>query len=269
MKKLLVIIVIISTTFLGCSTYKLSTINHDPIYAPDGTEIKFDVIDNEFQLARKFRTDAKFRWDFAQYAMNQDLRWNYDFYFNNRMYRRGFGSPFDFYWNSNQYWWNWAWNYPYGNGIGFSYSWNNNRWSSNNWYGWNYGWGGYYSYYGWSPWHHPHYRNNNIFYNSGRRTVNNTISNRVVRVIPQTRPNTSTTTIRTKPRVLYNTKPRVINNPPVIRNTRPNNRRVTNNNPPRIYTRPPVNNSNTSTRTPTRVSKRTNNTRGSSSNKKN
>jgi hypothetical protein len=135
------------------TTYQLSTINHDPIYTSDGTEIQFDVVDNEFQLARKFRTDDKFRWDFAQFAMKQDLRWNYDFYFNNRMYRSPYASPFDFYWNSHNYWWNWATNshfnmgfnhwdrfgfYGYGSSFGYygfnRYGWNNGYYGN----GWGY-----------------------------------------------------------------------------------------------------------------------------------
>ena len=100
-----VLMTVILMLLTSCASFQLTTLNHDPMY-PD--EMKVDVIDNEFQLARKLRTDDRFRWDFAQFAMKQDMRWNYDFYFNNRMYRSAFASPFDFYWNSNQYWYNWA-----------------------------------------------------------------------------------------------------------------------------------------------------------------
>ena len=125
------ILVILGFLLTSCgTTYQLSTLNHDPIYGPDGTEIKVDTIDSEFQLARKFRTDDRFRWDFAQYAMNQDLRWHYDFYWNNRMYRSPFASPFDFYWNSNQYWWNWSSNYPFNYGF--------NHWDRFGFYGYGY-----------------------------------------------------------------------------------------------------------------------------------
>ena len=152
MRHLIYILWVLLLTSCG-TTYQLSTINHDPIYASDGTEIQFDVVDNEFQLARKFRTDDKFRWDFAQFAMKQDLRWNYDFYFNNRMYRSPFASPFDFYWNSHNYWWNWATNshfnmgfnhwdrfgfYGYGSSFGYygfnRYGWNNGYYGN----GWGY-----------------------------------------------------------------------------------------------------------------------------------
>ena len=153
MRHLIYILWVLLLTSCG-TTYQLSTINHDPIYASDGTEIQFDVVENEFELARKFRTDDKFRWDFAQFAMKQDLRWNYDFYFNNRMYRSAFASPFDFYWNSNQYWWNWASNshfnygfnhwdrfgfYGYGSSFGY-YGFNRYGWNryGSNWNGWGY-----------------------------------------------------------------------------------------------------------------------------------
>jgi len=152
MRHLIYILWVLLLTSCG-TTYQLSTINHDPIYTSDGTEIQFDVVDNEFQLARKFRTDDKFRWDFAQFAMKQDLRWNYDFYFNNRMYRSPYASPFDFYWNSHNYWWNWATNshfnmgfnhwdrfgfYGYGSSFGYygfnRYGWNNGYYGN----GWGY-----------------------------------------------------------------------------------------------------------------------------------
>ncbi len=186
MRHLIYILWVLLLTSCG-TTYQLSTINHDPIYAPDGTQIQFDVVDNEFELARKFRKDDKFRWNFAQYAMNQDLRWNYDFYFNNRMYRSAFASPFDFYWNSNQYWWNWASNYPFNYGF--------NHWDRFGFYGYgsSFGYYGYsshnYPYWGryGSPWNNWGYRQRmndyawenrnrtNTAYVVGRRSSNNVV----------------------------------------------------------------------------------------------
>ena len=184
MKNIIYLFLVLLFTSCG-ATYQLSTLNYDPIYGPDGTEIKVDTIDSEFQLARKFRTDDTFRWNFAQFAMRQDMRWNYDFYFNNRMHRSGFGSPFAFYWNSNQYWWNWANNSHFNMGFnhrdifgfyGNSYGWNNGYYG----YGWNnYGWNGYNN---WNngPWNNSGYnaiwnssrRNNGIAYINGRRGSN-------------------------------------------------------------------------------------------------
>ena len=94
MRKLFVLFVLGILTSCGGS-YQLSTLNHTPEYIGD---VRVDVIDNEMELSRLLRTDDKFRWDFAQYAMNQDMRWHYDFYWDNRMFRRSaFGSPFSFY----------------------------------------------------------------------------------------------------------------------------------------------------------------------------
>jgi hypothetical protein len=170
------------------TTYQLSTLNHDPIYDNNGNVVDVTVIDNEFELARKFRTDDTFRWNFAQFAMRQDMRWNYDFYWNNRMYRRGpFASPSDFYWNSQSFWWNWASNSPFNMGfnhwdpfgfnnygMGWSYSWNNRRWSSNQWgnpYGWN-------NYYGWNNGFYNRYRGTNVAYHTGRRSSTMSVRDR-------------------------------------------------------------------------------------------
>ena len=214
-----VIMTLILMLLTSCASFQLTTLNHDPMY-PD--EMKVDVIDNEFQLARKLRTDDRFRWDFAQYAMNQDMRWNYDFYFNNRMHRSGFGSPFAFHWNSHQYWWNWANNSNfnmgfnhwdtfgfYGNGYSmwnnygmYGYGWNNgyygNGWNNgyyNGWYG--NGWGNRdrMNDYAWN-----NRSRENVSYNIGRRGSSNVVSNR---------------TIENKIIVNRN-NPRIVNNPDVV-----------------------------------------------------
>ena len=166
------------------STYQLSTLNHDPMYI-DG--VRVDVIENEMQLDRKLRTDSKFRWDFSRYASTQDLRWHYDFYYTNRMWRSPFRSPFDFYWNSNDYWWHWGsnsyfmyshWNrfglYGYNRWSPFGYD----RWGYNNIWGWSgYGYNGY-GFNNWSwrnrmndfAWEHREKRN--VAYINGRRGSN-------------------------------------------------------------------------------------------------
>jgi hypothetical protein len=184
MKEKLILFSVLLMLLTSCGSYQLSTHNHTPEYIGD---VRVDVIDNEMELSRKLRFDDKFRWDFAQYAMRQDMRWNYDFYWNSRMYRRGpFASPSDFYWNSQSFWWNWASNSPFNMGfnywdpfgfnnnygMGWSYSWNNRRWSSNQWgnpYGWN-------NYYGWNNGFYNRYRGTNVAYHTGRRS--STMSNR-------------------------------------------------------------------------------------------
>ena len=133
MKKFIYIALILSLT--SCKSYQLSTYYTEPVTI---NGIEADIIENEFQLDRKFRLDDKFRWNFAQYAMNQDLRWHYDFYFNNRMYRSPFASPFDFYWNSHNYWWNWASNSHFNMGF--------NHWDRFGFYGY----GSSFGYYGFS-----------------------------------------------------------------------------------------------------------------------
>lgn len=162
MKKFIYLTLILSLA--SCKSYQLSTYYTEPVTI---NGIEADTIDNEFQLARKFRTDDTFRWNFAQYAMNQDSRWHYDFYFNNRMYRSPFASPFDFYWNSQQYWWNWSSNYSFNYGFnhrdpfGF-YGWNNHRW--NNYYYFN-------NAYTWNNWRWNNRIDNNYWEDRSRRNV--------------------------------------------------------------------------------------------------
>ena len=215
MKKLITLLVL-GLVLTSCgSQYQLSTLNHEPEYIGD---VRVDIIDNEFQLARKLRTDDRFRWDFAQYAMNQDLRWNYDFYWNNRMHRSGFGSAFAFHWNSNQYWWNWANNSHfnmgfnhwdrfgfYGNGYSmwnnygmYGYGWNNGYYGN----GWNSGWYG--NGWGYRDRMNDYAWNNrdreNTAYMIGRRGSNNVVSNRTI-----------------ENRIIVNrNKPRIVNNPDVV-----------------------------------------------------
>ena len=258
MRNILTLLFVLLLSSCG-TTYQLSTLNHDPIYDNNGNVVDVTVIDNEFQLARKFRTDDTFRWNFAQYAMRQDMRWNYDFYWNNRMYRSPYASPFDFYWDSHNYWWNWASNSPFNMGfnhwdpfgfnnygIGWSYSWNNRRWSSNQWgnpYGWN-------NRYGWNNGFYNRYRGTNVAYHTGRRGSNNVVIGRRTNVIKD-----RVIVNRNKPRIAVD-KDVVIdkaviklkrNNPNIriIRN--PNNVIIKNNNnnkPVRNYNRPENNNRN-------------------------
>jgi hypothetical protein len=284
MRKLFVLFVL--GILMSCgSSYQLSTLNHTPEYIGD---VRVDVIDNEMELSRLLRTDDTFRWNFAQYAMNQDMRWNYDFYWNSRMYRRGpFASPSDFYWNSHAYWWNWASNShfnmgfnhwdPFGfnnYGMGWSYSWNNRRWSSNQWgnpYGWN-------NYYGWNNGFYNRYRGTNVAYHNSRRSSNNVVVGRRTNTIKN-----RVIVNRNKPRIAVdkdividktiiklrrgNNNIRVYENP----NNIPNNIR-NNNKPVRNYNRPENNNRNynrpntrpvrTNTPAPTRRSTPTTNSRG-------
>ena len=87
----------------SCSSYRLATIQDDmyPVdyVIPVSNETKIDTIDSYFKLKYKLRTDFSFRWDFAQYAMNQPLSW---YYSNPRL--EGIWRPynrFDVYFYSN------------------------------------------------------------------------------------------------------------------------------------------------------------------------
>ena len=114
MRHLIYILWVLLLTSCG-TTYQLSTLNYDPIYGSDGTEIKIDTIDSEWDLQRKLRKDFRFRWDFATYASSQPYSW----YFSNRMFNRyNFYNPysrFDMYMNSHNFWFDWAFNYPFNN----------------------------------------------------------------------------------------------------------------------------------------------------------
>lgn len=268
MRKLFVLFVLGVLTSCG-SSYQLSTLNHSPEYIGD---VRVDVIDNEMELSRLLRTDDKFRWDFAQYAMNQDMRWQYDFYWDNRMFRRSaFGSPFNFYWNSHQYWWNWATNSHFNMGFNHwdPFGFNNYGWGSR-YYGYGYGWNNYYGWNGygshWNNWGYRQRMNDyawrnrnrtNTAYVVGRRSSNN--------VVVGNRTNTIKDRViinRNKPRVVNskdvvidreiiklkrgNNNIRIYNNP----NNVPNNIRNNNNNKPvRNYNRPENNrNSNNNIR---------------------
>ncbi len=182
------LIVLFLFSSCGSQYHLASYYNNDPIYGiveQTGDTIKIDVLDSEWDIDRKFRFDDKFRWNFAQYAMKQDLRWHYDFYWNNRMYRSPFASPFDFYWNSNQYWWNWSSNYPFNYGF--------NHWDRFGFFGYGdpYYYGYRYNPYRWyypSNWYDGNWfrynqgiaynfnrENQNISYNRGRRGSSNVI----------------------------------------------------------------------------------------------
>ena len=157
------LVLFISLLFSGCGPmWYVSTTNHDPIYdsyIEVDSSVKIDTINSLFHLKRKLRTDFSFRWDFAQYAMTRPYSW----YFNNprldgiwRPYNR-----YDVWFNSHQFWYDWAFNYPW---YGYNHPW----WVKSNRY-----WGIHYDYpYGWNMWNHydySWYNEPDIAYVSGRR----------------------------------------------------------------------------------------------------
>ena len=157
--------------FTGCSSYRLATIQDDmyPVdyVIPVSENTKIDTLSFS-QLKWKLRTDFNFRWNYAQYAMNQPYNWYSSFSYN---IWRPYNS-FDVYFNRYDFWYDWAFNYPYY--WGYS-SWHN-PWR-HHWYR-PYNWG--YSWYS-GPWHNQGYNiiwnssreNSNVAYVSGRRGSRN------------------------------------------------------------------------------------------------
>ena len=139
----------------SCSStwYMATTTNNDPIYGvtEEGDSIKINVIDSYSDLRWKLRTDDKFRWDFKQYALNQNLSWYSSFYNRNFLYRYSpFYSSVDLYFDRFWYWDSWYWNYGYGWNTWHPFRWN--RYS----------------------WYYPHYWNESYWFrNNWRWDVNN------------------------------------------------------------------------------------------------
>ena len=284
--------------FTGCASFHLSTLNHDPIYdtvliVP--ADVQVDTL-TVSQLRWKLRTDFRFRYDFAQYALSQprSFDWNNRVLGNRYSFFNQYSFGYNTYMSRDMMWNDWVWGYPYGNGMGWSYSWRNNSWSSNYWnnpYGWNnhYGWGNGYGW-GWRQqmngyaWHNRN-RSNTIRVNSRRgstmsiqdRRGNAAMiesSKRENRVIKEEKIVLLANKLRKR---VNNKNIRVYNNPnnPNLNNNskprvyvRPNNN-SNNNTPSRIYTRPPVNNSSSTIKPSVNISRGTSTSRGGNSNRKN
>ncbi|MDA8686635.1 hypothetical protein N9L94_06440 [Robiginitalea sp.] len=277
MKKLILFIGLLLT---GCSTtYHLSTLNHDPIYdtvLEVPANVQIDTLSSS-QLRWKLRTDFRFRYDFAQYALSQPRSFDW----NNRLLGNRFNrySPYWSYsysWNRDMMWNDWVWGYPFFQ----SYMWSPFRYDR---WGYNYyGWNGYNNWYN-GPWHNSGYNvvwnssrnNNNVAYHTGRRGSNNIINRNTPRVnVKEDKIDLIVSKIRKR---VNNNNIRVYNNPnnPNLNNNskprvyvRPNNN-SNNNSTPRIYTRPPVNNNSSTTRSSINVSRGSSVSRGGNSNRKN
>ena len=282
MKKLLLLSVLLLS---GCSTtYHLSTLNHDPIYdtvLEVPADVQIDTLSIS-QLKWKLRTDFRFRYDFAQYALSQPRSFDW----NNRLLGNRFNrySPYWSYsysWNRDMMWNDWVWGYPFFQSHMWS-PWRYDRWGYN-YYGWNnYGWNRYNNWYN-GPWHNSGYNvvwnssrnNNNVAYHTGRRGSNNIINRNTPRVnVKEEKIDLIVNKIRKR---VNNNNIRVYNNPnnPNLNNNskprvyvRPNNN-SNNNSTPRIYTRPPVNNNSSTTRSSINVSRGSSVSRGGNSNRKN
>jgi hypothetical protein len=224
--KLIYSLLILLLTSCGVH-WQYTTLNHaaqvDSIY----NSPKVDTINSLSDLKYKLRTDFSFRWDFAQYAMNQPYSW----YWNNprldgiwRPYNR-----FDIYFYSNWFWTDWAYDYPYNSYFGWN-SWHR-PWNYYNWYRpyrpWNWG----------HNWYQGPYTNTsyNIVYNASRRgalttnvnRISNNISNRLT--VNRNKPRVNVNKPLNLPVINNNSRPRINNNKPVIINNN-NYRPVINNN---------------------------------------
>ena len=283
MKKLLILFIGLLLT--GCSTtWHVSTTGHDPIYdtvLEVPADVQIDTL-SVSQLRWKLRTDFRFRYDFAQYALSQPVSFDW----NNRLLGNRFNrySPYWSYsysWNRDMMWNDWVWGYPFFQSHMWS-PWRYDRWGYN-YYGWNnYGWNRYNNWYN-GPWHNSGYNvvwnssrnNNNVAYHTGRRGSNNIINRNTPRVnVKEEKIDLIVNKIRKR---VNNNNIRVYNNPnnPNLNNNskprvyvRPNNN-SNNNSTPRIYNRPPVNTNNSTTRPSSNVSRGSSVSRGGNSNRKN
>ena len=265
------ILILLAFILSSCSSsFYLSTMHHDPIYGPEEvvltvpSDVKIDTLSYS-QLKWKLRTDFRFRYDYAQFAMNQPLSWyNSNFRYS---YWRPFNS-FDVYWNRHNYWYDWAFNYPFTYGWNhWGYSWN--RWGySNRWNRPFYHWDNWYN----GPWHNPSYnvvwnssRRGNVAYINGRRgsrfSENSNIENTISRRYNKPRNNNNNNNVDEIVNVLRNNgnNVRVYNNPNNVPN---NNIIIRNNNSVRGSWRPSNNNSTINNNS--RPSYNNNSSRGSS-----
>ena len=256
------IVIALCLLLSACSTYRLAVpvdkcCEADAVYLEVPSDVKIDTLSFS-QLRWKLRTDNTFRWNYAQYAMNQPYNWYSSFSYN---VWRPFNS-FDVYFNRYDFWYDWAFNYPYY--WGYS-SWHN-PWR-HHWYR-PYNWG--YSWYN-GPWHNPGYNiiwnssrenNNNIAYISGRRGSrnvdigsNSNIQNTISRRYNNPRNNVDNNNLNNivdELRENYGVKPKVYNNPNNVPN---NNVRINNNNnvKPNWNNSRPIINNNSITRPSTPV----------------
>ena len=220
--------------FTGCASFHLSTMNHDPIYdtvlvVP--ADVKIDTL-NHFQLQRKLRTDFRFRYDFAQYAISQPVSFDW----NNRLLGRQYDSRYNsYYWNRDQMWNDWVWGYPFFQ----SHMWSPfryDRWGYN-YYGWNnYGWNGYNNWHN-GPWHNSGYnavwnrsRENNVAYHTGRRGSTMSVRDRIgqAAMIESTKPRVNVE--ETKGERIVTKFCEKINNNNIRVYNNPNNPNINNNN---------------------------------------
>lgn len=194
MRKLNLLLIVATLLLSSCGVnWHVSTFNYDPIYEDENyivvsEDIKVDTISSRWDFERKLRTDFNFRWDYANYMMNQPLSW---YYRNHNWSPWGYGAH-NTWFNSHIYWTDWAFNYPFTSFN--SWYWDRHRWNrpwmGNVHYGWySNTWNNHWYGYGWNHWYgHDSWRWGNYWRNdktyvhiNGRRGSNSVIYNRTPR----------------------------------------------------------------------------------------
>jgi len=107
MKKLIFILALI----VSCGVHKNPPPPSSGVWLDVPPSIKIDTL-SYTRLNWKLRTDFTFRWNYAQFAMNQPFS-----FYSSASFAR-FWNPFnsfDMYWNRSRFWYDWAFGYPYFN----------------------------------------------------------------------------------------------------------------------------------------------------------
>ena len=249
-KLICIVVLFLSVNSCGVS-WQIQSVNQA---AQVDTLYDVDVITSRRQLDWKMQRDWNFANNYYSFLQQQNYSFFVDQYYSNRLYRFGWNGPHD-------YWMNWQWNWH--SGYSNSWMWNQypyyGNWGSSQWhYYQNSGHWGYSQIYG--P--RTQYLGNVYGSRYGRRSSNrsplfNSNSSRSS-ILLDSKVSTSegrTYNLNTaspiqnsiirnnsKPRVLPNSKPPIVNNKPVIINKpiiRNNNRPVINNS----NSKPRINNS--------------------------
>ena len=244
LKLILIIVLFFSVNSCGIH-WQYSTLNTASYVDTLRSEgVAVDEIRTASQLRWKLRTDWSFANDYYFFLQQQDFAFFHRQYFNNRLWNFGWYSPHD-------YWLNWQWgynsSYSYWNGWN-QYPWYGN-WGSSQWY--------------WNQWNNPwqysyvygprtsylgnvyggRYSNRNRFvYSNSNRSSLFSVSDGRTSVSRTYLPNNNSVTINSRP-----TKPRAVNNKPVIirwinsSNSSSSNSRPSNSSSRPIYSKPSTN----------------------------
>ena len=111
-KKNLFISILIILLLVSCASFKIRTLGYNEIVGyqlTDGLIIKVDTLTLS-QYRWKLQKDRRMQFNYLQYVLDQNMNWHYNYYWTNNMYRRGFRSPFDFYWRRFDIWNAWSFN---------------------------------------------------------------------------------------------------------------------------------------------------------------